>query len=159
MLGTYEYPDFPMDSETFKIQNGQHIPGETINTYLKAYAKKFGIIDKIRSSHKVFVAEHQETAEGGWILTVSNANKEETKVFARRLIVATGMTSEPWLPHFEGQESFGGRIFHGKYFQQNADTLKTAKTVTVFGATKFAWDAVYAYATAGVKVNWIVRCK
>ncbi|CCF38219.1 hypothetical protein CH063_09361 [Colletotrichum higginsianum] len=159
LLGTYEYPDFPMDSETFNIQPGQHIPGETIHAYIKAYADKFGIADKVRSSRKVLVAEHQETAEGGWVLTVLNANKEESKVFARRLIVATGMTSEPWLPHFEGQESFGGRIFHGKHFQQNADTLKTASTVTVFGGTKFAWDAVYAYATAGVKVNWVIRCR
>ncbi|OHE99997.1 hypothetical protein CORC01_04644 [Colletotrichum orchidophilum] len=157
MLGTYEYPDFPMDSETFHIKPGQHIPGETINVYLKAYADKFGITDKIRSSHKVLVAEHQETSEGGWFLTVSNAKDEETQVFARRLIVATGLTSEPWLPHFDGQESFGGRIFHGKHFQQNVDTLKTAKVVTVFGGTKFAWDAVYSYATAGVKVNWVIR--
>lgn len=155
----FEYPDFPMDSETFNIHPRQHIPGETVNKYIKAYAEKFGIADKIRSSHKVLTAEHQETVEGGWILTVSNASGEETKVFARHLIIATGLTSEPWLPHFEGQESFGGKIFHGKDFQKNADTLTTAKTVTIFGSTKFAWDAAYAYATAGVKVNWIVRCE
>ncbi|KAF4820630.1 FAD-dependent monooxygenase DEP4 [Colletotrichum siamense] len=159
LWGMFEYPDFPMDSETFNIHPRQHIPGETVNKYIKAYAEKFGIADKIRSSHKVLTAEHQETVEGGWILTVSNASGEETKVFARHLIIATGLTSEPWLPHFEGQESFGGKIFHGKDFQKNADTLTTAKTVTIFGSTKFAWDAAYAYATAGVKVNWIVRSK
>ncbi|KAK1496289.1 hypothetical protein CTAM01_08476 [Colletotrichum tamarilloi] len=157
MLGTYEYPDFPMDSKRFNIKPGQHIPGETISIYLKAYADKFGITDKIRSCHKVIVAEHQETSEGGWFLTVANSQNGEIRVFARRLIIATGLTSEPWLPHFDGQESFGGRIFHGKYFQQNADTLETANTVTIFGGTKFAWDAVYSYATAGVKVNWIIR--
>ncbi|KAK1545110.1 hypothetical protein CPAR01_02612 [Colletotrichum paranaense] len=157
MLGTYEYPDFPMDSKRFNIKPGQHIPGETISIYLKAYADKFGITDKIRSCHKVIVAEHQETSEGGWFLTVANSQNGEIRVFARRLIIATGLTSEPWLPHFDGQECFGGRIFHGKYFQQNADTLETAKTVTIFGGTKFAWDAVYSYATAGVKVNWIIR--
>lgn len=159
MLGTYEYPDFPMESKRFHIKPGQHIPGETISVYLKAYADKFGITDKIRSCHKVIVAEHQETSEGGWFLTVADSKDEKVRVFARRLIIATGLTSEPWLPHFDGQESFGGRIFHGKYFQQNADTLETAKTVTIFGGTKFAWDAVYSYATAGVKVNWVIRCK
>ncbi|KAJ0326589.1 hypothetical protein COL5a_006776 [Colletotrichum fioriniae] len=146
-----------MESKRFNIKPGQHIPGETISLYLKAYADKFGITSKIRSSHKVLVAEHQETSEGGWFLTVTNSKDEEIRVFSRRLIVATGLTSEPWLPHFDGQESFGGRIFHGKYFQQNADTLETAKTVTIFGGTKFAWDAVYSYATAGVKVNWVIR--
>lgn len=148
-----------MDTETFGVHPREHIPGEIVCRYINAYAQKFGIADKVRSGHKVVTAEHQETVEGGWVLTVRDKNQEEKKVFARRLIIATGLTSEPWLPHFEGQESFGGKIFHGKHFQQNADTLETAKTVTIFGATKFAWDAVYAYGTAGVKVNWIVRCK
>ncbi|KAF6800309.1 flavin-binding monooxygenase-like family protein [Colletotrichum sojae] len=157
LLGTFEYPDFPMDTETFGVHPREHVPGETVARYITAYAKKFAIADKVRSGHKVVAAEHQDTVEGGWVLTVLDPSQEEKKVFTRRLIIATGLTSEPWLPHFEGQESFGGKIFHGKHFQQNADTLKTAKTVTIFGATKFAWDAAYAYATAGVKVNWIVR--
>lgn len=158
--GTYEYPDFPMDPDTFDIRPGQHLPGQTINKYLKAYAAKFGIADLIRLNSKVTVAEHQETAEGGWILTVVRSGDQaevETKVFARRLIVATGLTSDAFLPHFEGQETFGGKIFHGKHFRQNKDTMEPGKTVTVFGGTKFAFDAVYAYASAGVKVNWVIR--
>ncbi|KAL6359944.1 hypothetical protein LRP88_05640 [Fusarium phalaenopsidis] len=156
LLGGYEYPDFPMDSATFNIQPGEHIPGGVINAYLKAYAVKFGIIDLIRVKTKVLVAEHQDTAEGGWVLTVAGS-KEETKVYTRRLIIATGLTSEAFLPHFDGQEVFGGKIFHGKYFLQNKDTIQAGKSVTVFGGTKFAWDAVYAYVTAGVKVNWVIR--
>lgn len=159
LLGTYEYPDFPMDSARFGVKAGEHIPGEVINTYLKAYATNFGIDSRIRLNTKVVTAEHQDTAEGGWILTIAaGPGATETKVFARRLIVATGLTSEPFLPHFAGQETFGGRIFHSKQFKQNKDTLQTAKSVTVFGATKFGWDAVYAYATAGVKVDWVIRC-
>lgn len=159
LWGTYEYPDFPMDTATFGVKKDEHIPGEVINNYLKAYAAKFGIADKIRLQTKVIVAEHQDTPEGGWILTVTDSEQRETKVFARRLIIASGLTSEAFLPHFEGQESFGGRIFHGKDFKKNGDTVQNAKSVTVFGATKFAWDAVYAYATAGVEVNWVIRCE
>lgn len=158
LLGTFEYPDFPMDSATFNIKRDEHIPGATINAYLNAYAAKFGLNDLIRVKTKVLVAEHQDTAEGGWVLTVAGSNKEETKVYARRLIIATGLTSEAFLPHFDGQEVFGGKIFHGKYFLQNKDTIQAGKSVTVFGGTKFAWDAVYAYVTAGVKVNWVIRC-
>ncbi|KAI8692453.1 hypothetical protein NCS56_00002100 [Fusarium sp. Ph1] len=124
LLGTYEYPDFPMDSATFNIKPA-----------------KFGINDLIRVKTKVLVAEHQDTAEGGWVLTVASSKKEETKVCARRLIIATGLTSEAFLPHFDGQE----------------DTIQAGKSVTVFGGTKFAWDAVYAYIMAGVKVNWVIR--
>lgn len=158
LLGTFEYPDFPMDSATFGVNPGEHIPGEVINTYLKAYAEKFGIARLVRLESKVVVAEHQDTDEGGWILTVAHPDQDRTKLYARRLIIASGLTSEAFLPHFSGQETFGGRIFHGKHFLQNSDTLKTAKSVTIFGGTKFAWDAVYSYATAGVKVNWVIRC-
>ncbi|KAJ8121622.1 hypothetical protein O1611_g10054 [Lasiodiplodia mahajangana] len=158
LLGTYEYPGFPMSPERFDVKVGQHMSGQAINTYLKAYAKESGVSDLIHLNTKVVSAEHQETKDGGWVLTLDAPGPGATKkVFAKQLILATGLTSEPFLPHFEGQEVFGGRIFHGKDFQQNSDTLKTAKAVTVFGATKFAWDAAYAYATSGVKVNWVIR--
>jgi cation diffusion facilitator CzcD-associated flavoprotein CzcO len=154
MLGTYEYPDFPMDSATFGVQPGQHIPGAVTHKYLTAYAEKFDILDKIRLNTKVLTAEHQEdSAEGGWILTLDGGKS----IFARKLVVATGLTSDAFLPDFAGQEDFGVPLFHSKDFLQHADTLETAKTVTVFGGTKSAWDAVYAYATRGVKVNWVMR--
>ncbi|KAK3938149.1 FAD/NAD(P)-binding domain-containing protein [Diplogelasinospora grovesii] len=154
MLGTYEYPDFPMDTETFGVKPGQHIPGTVMHEYLSKYAEKFGIADKIRCSTKVLSAEHQDGAEGGWVLTADGADK---KIFARKMILATGLTSEPFLPEFEGQSEFGATIFHGKDFLQHADTLDTAKSVTVFGGTKSAWDAVYAYGSKGIKVDWVIR--
>jgi cation diffusion facilitator CzcD-associated flavoprotein CzcO len=154
-----------MDSGTFAVKKGEHMTGGAINAYLKAYAKEFGIADLIHLNTKVIVAEHQEgTASGGWVLTVASPNdKDDAKVFAhqvfaRRLILATGLTSEAFLPHFEGEEKFGGPIFHGKGFQQHRDTLETAKSVTVLGGSKLCWDAVYAYATAGVQVDWVIRC-
>lgn len=163
LLGTYEYPDFPMTSDKFDVKPGKHITGDVINTYLKAYAEHFKINHLIHLNTKIVTAEHQNTDAGGWILTLAHTDDKIQegmgKVFAKRLILATGLTSEPFLPRFDGQDVFGGRVFHGKHFHQHRDTLKTAKAVTVFGATKFGWDAVYAYATAGVKVNWVIRCR
>lgn len=148
-----------MDTETFGVKTRQHIPGRVLHAYLEAYAAHFGLNDLIRLSTKVTAAEHQETAQGGWVLTIVDSNQAETKVFARKMIIATGLTSEAFLPHFDGQETFGGKVFHGKHFLQNKDTIQPGNSVTVFGATKFAWDAVYTYATAGVKVDWVIRCK
>jgi cation diffusion facilitator CzcD-associated flavoprotein CzcO len=163
LLGTYEYPDFPMTTAQFHVQPGKHIPGTVLHDYLKAYAAKFGIAEHIRLRTRVLSAEHQDAAEGGWVLTTATSNADENheqkRIKARRLIVATGLTSEPFLPHFEGQETFGGRIFHGKHFQQNRDTLDTAKSAVVLGGSKFAWDAAYAYATAGVQTHMIIRCE
>ncbi|KXX75487.1 Indole-3-pyruvate monooxygenase YUCCA2 [Madurella mycetomatis] len=157
MLGTYEYPDFPMD-ESFGIRTGEHMPGEVMHKYLTKYAEKFGFLDKIRHQTSVLTAEHQDGAEGGWILTVQDGDaKTQYKIFARKLTLATGLTSQSFLPHIEGQEEFGVPLFHSKDFVKYADTLDSAKTVTVFGATKSAWDAVYAYASKGVKVDWVIR--
>ncbi|ORY56341.1 uncharacterized protein BCR38DRAFT_402501 [Pseudomassariella vexata] len=160
LLGMYEYPDFPMDTETFGVKPGEFIPGPVCHKYLTKYAEKFDIIDKIRCGNEVESAEHQEN--GGWILTVlsdvtDGATPKETKILAKKLVVATGLTSQPFLPHIDGQESYGAPLFHCKDFLQHADTLDKAKRATVFGGTKSAWDAVYAYATKGVKVDWVIR--
>ncbi|KAI1483450.1 FAD/NAD(P)-binding domain-containing protein [Daldinia eschscholtzii] len=157
LLGTYEYPDFPMSTDRFGVKPGQHIPAEVIYTYLEAYAEEFGIKKFIRLETRVVTAEHQDTEDGGWILTIKKWNQQETaRIFAHKLVVATGLLSEPFMPKFNGQEQFGGKIFHSKDFPKNMDTLK-AKSVTVLGAGKAGWDAVYQYASAGVKVNWVIR--
>ncbi|KAM0322169.1 hypothetical protein ACHAQA_009658 [Verticillium albo-atrum] len=156
MLGTYEYPDFPMDTETFGVKPGQFIPGPVVHRYLTKYAERFDILGRVRCEHKVISAEKQPG--GGWLLTVQ-ATKDvvESQILAKKLVLATGLTSEAFLPEFDGQETFGAPIFHVKDFAQNAYTLETASSVTVFGGTKSAWDMVYAHATKNVKVDWVIR--
>ena len=161
LLGTFEYPDFPMDTNSFGVKSGQHIPGEVIQAYQEAYARKFGILDSVRLNTKVISAEH--SPEGGWLIVVRPSTDEQSKepldsaIFTKRLIIATGVHSEPFMPHIRGQESFGKPLFHAKAFRQHLDTIDPLKRVTVFGGTKFAWDAVYAYALAGAQVDWIIR--
>lgn len=166
LLGTFEYPGFPMDTATFGVSRGQHPTAQAVYAYHKAFAERNGILGLVRCSTSVVSAEHQ--VDGGWILVVcpvadSDPKKvqgKETTISARRLIVATGLVSEPFMPHIKGQEVFGRPLFHSKEFLKYAgnpiDTEKT-KRVTVFGGSKSAWDAVYAYGTAGVKVDWVIR--
>lgn len=156
MLGTFEYPDFPMSSDVFGVQPGEHMSGEVMCKYLTRYAEEFGIIDRIRHRSVVLTAEHQDGSEGGWVLTVQHDNRQH-QILARKLVVATGLTSEPFLPQIAGQAAFGAPVFHSRDFAQYADTLGSARSVTVFGGTKSAWDVVYAYASQGVKVNWVIR--
>lgn len=161
LLGTYEYPDFPMTTERFGVKPREHPPGSVILEYMEAYTEEFGFKKCIRLNTKVVSAEH--LPEGGWIIgtrkTGDDESAEPTKVSARRLIVATGLTSEPFMPHIQGQKDFNRPLFHIKDFLKNKDTIDTDKRVTVFGGNKSAWDAVYAYGTRGVKVDWVIRCK
>ncbi|ERT01079.1 hypothetical protein HMPREF1624_02317 [Sporothrix schenckii ATCC 58251] len=186
MLGTYEYPDFPMDTATYGVKPGEHIPGAVVHKYLADYAAHFGVAAHVRTNTKVVSAEmRDEAAGGGWTLTLEGrvdgkATTTTTTLVARKLIVATGLTSEPFLPHIAGEESFGAPLFHSRDFLQHADTLDVAtegstaeteaaataaaaaaaaapKRVAVFGGTKSAWDMVYAYAAKGIEVEWIIR--
>jgi cation diffusion facilitator CzcD-associated flavoprotein CzcO len=152
LVGTYEYSDFPMDEETWGVKPGQHIPGKVVHDYLTKYAEKFNVLQKVRFNSKVESVERGK--EGGWLLKIG---QRPGLILAKKLIVATGMTSQAFLPTFEGQESFGLPLFHIKDFLQHAKTLETIKTVTILGATKSAWDAVYAYASKGLDVNWVIR--
>lgn len=160
-LGTYEFPDFPMSTEVFGVKPREHIPGQVVHKYLVKVAEEFDIADKIRYSTRVISAE-QNTSSGGWIVKSAkdvNGSLEgsESTILARKLIVASGLTSEPFLPNFEGQSLFGKPIFHGKDFAQHAEVVETAKGVTIFGGGKTGWDAVYAHASKGVHVDWVIR--
>jgi cation diffusion facilitator CzcD-associated flavoprotein CzcO len=158
MVGTYEYSDFPMDEETYGVKPGEHIPGPVLHRYLSNYAQHFGFYNKIQFQTTVISAEHQ--SDGGWLLSCSTKQGESQKLstlFSAKMIVAAGLTSEPFLPKFPGEENFEARLFHSKDFLQNADTLNTAKNVLVLGATKSAWDVAYAYAVKGIKVNMLIR--
>lgn len=152
MLGTYQYSDFPMDGEAWGVKPGQHIPGHVVHEYLTKYAEKFGVLQRIRFNCVVKSVERNE--EGGWLLTT---NGQPRLVKARRLAIATGMTSQAFLPTFKGQDLFGVPLFHSKDFAEKRKVLETAKKVTVLGGGKSAWDAVYANASRGVEVDWVIR--
>ncbi|KAJ6151337.1 hypothetical protein N7470_007931 [Penicillium chermesinum] len=155
MLGTYEFSDFPMDEETFGVQAGQHIPGDMVQRYMEEYAKHFGFSQLIRVRHQVESAK--KNLDGTWQLTVLHDSKSKT-LDTKKLIVATGITSQAYLPTFMGQESFDAPIFHCRDLRQHEfQILQTGQRVTVFGGTKSAWDAAYACATSGMKVDWVIR--
>jgi hypothetical protein len=130
LLGTYEYPDFPMDTETYGVKPGEHIPGHVVHRYLAMYAEKFGIADKILLGHRVVSAEHQPG--GGWMLTVKVAGVgsipgepggEETMILARKLVVATGLTSDAFLKHCSTDRSSMLRICSDMWMEDTNRSL------------------------------------
>lgn len=140
--------------ESYGVKPGQHIPGHVLHTYLKNYAAKFDLVERIRFQTKVETVERREGE--GWLLTVSSSG-QQGQVLAEKLIIATGLTSEPFVPAFQGDHNFNPPIFHCRDFPSHAKSLKTAESVAVFGGTKSGWDTAYAYARAGVEVNMVIR--
>ncbi|TAQ90274.1 hypothetical protein B7494_g1449 [Chlorociboria aeruginascens] len=158
LLGTYEYSDFPMDPQVYGVKPGQHIPGPVLHRYLSDYAQKFDIFRRIQFNTNVESAEHQDG--GGWIIAVCRTDThklERQKLFARKLIIATGMTSDPIHPMFRGVDEFGAPLFHFKHMPQHINDLASTQRVSVFSGGKAAWDAVYLNASNGRKVDWVIR--
>jgi cation diffusion facilitator CzcD-associated flavoprotein CzcO len=157
MLGTYEYPDFPMDTDTYGVKAGQHVPGHVIHRYLSDYAKKTGVFSRTRFDTKVLEAS-KATNDEGWVLGTDN--NDLLSISTRKLVVATGLTSTPFIPTFTGADIFveSGLLIHSRDFNRHTDRLfNKASSVTVLGGSKSAWDVAYACATRNVPVNLVIR--
>ncbi|KAL3492446.1 hypothetical protein BJX62DRAFT_236264 [Aspergillus germanicus] len=175
-LGSYEYSDLSMRATVPDlVKPHEHISGRAVHEYLKAYVEKLGIRDKIRLNCRVESVEYVEADGGGkeWIVrcTTATAGGQQPKkscIWARKLILATGLTSQPRIPTFVDQDSFDAPLFHVKEFAHYQETLFTKTSantedhndrapIAVLGGSKSAFDAVYACASNGHYVNWIIR--
>ncbi|KAK5991484.1 FAD-dependent monooxygenase DEP4-like protein [Cladobotryum mycophilum] len=156
--GTFEYSWYPLTTEEFGVQPGQHIPAHVVQKYLQPVTERFDLVSRIRFGVKVISAAAEEGSRG-WLLRTESAAGIET-ISCTKLIVATGVTSIPRIPDIPGSDEFQGPVIAYKDLTQvdKSAFIKGAslETVTVIGGSKSAHDAVYWSAIAGEKVNWVV---
>ena len=153
MIGTYEYPDFPM-SEMYGVGPFEHIPAAALHRYLTDFAKQFGVFERIHFNTTVETVTPNKS--DGWTLTVTGP-KEQHTVETAKIILATGLTSTPNMPMYQGAESFGAPLFHSKDFCKEAPKLKDIKHAVVVGGAKSAFDVSYAMIEAGATVDMVIR--
>ena len=161
MLGTYEYSDFPMIGEnSFGVKPGEHIPGNVVHSYLKKFAQTFSIYDQCRFGEEVKTAmkiSSENDGDGGWLLTIQRTDGSYT-LRTRRLVMATGLYSTPFLPKIVGAEDTKMDVIHSLNLLQHSENLfANSKNVAVFGGTKSAWDPAYIFASKGIHVDMIIR--
>lgn len=154
MIGTYEYPDFPMLESRYGVKHNTHIPGTVLNQYLTDFAHHFGFFDKIQ--FKTNVDSIEPTSDDTWKLFLRNTSGTRT-VIAKKLILATGLTSTPNMPTYKGQENLGAPLFHAKEFCARAPELKDVQNSVVVGGAKSAFDVAYAQVQAGSTVDLVIR--
>ncbi|KAL8902853.1 MAG: hypothetical protein Q9207_004342 [Kuettlingeria erythrocarpa] len=179
-LGTFEFTDFDiLDVCPGAIKKGQHIPGEVAYEYLFEYAKKFDLLKRVRLGCKVLTAEHLSSgADGGWSITVipslgditipkvdsgdltTISSAQTVTLTASKLLVCTGLTSTPLPISLPGSSSYIPPLLNSNGFRRQATDLFSSPTinqVAISGGGKSAYDAVYAFASRGKKVTWIIR--
>ncbi|KAL4876753.1 hypothetical protein BJY04DRAFT_231362 [Aspergillus karnatakaensis] len=156
--GSYHLSDYPMFMAGCVQGRQIHIPGERVHAYFAELAGHLGIVSRLKLSTRVTGAEMDE--DGVWnvsLVTVKRADKSVEVVRAKKLVVATGLTSKPYIPDIQGSERFGGLILHSKQLKAQAEELAQCKRVAVVGGNKSAWDVCYTAAREGAQVDMIIR--
>ncbi|KAL7760763.1 hypothetical protein ACKLNR_007298 [Fusarium oxysporum f. sp. zingiberi] len=159
VVGTYEFSDFPLVTEKYGIEKGQHIPGEVVHAYLSDFCQTFGLMSRIQFSTRVESATLLPNGEWEVAFTTSTTETESRgTLIATKLVLATGLTSQPFMPPLPGKDVFKGLVFHAKDFKKRARELSDMKTVVVIGGNKSAWDVCYSSATRfGAQAHMVMR--
>jgi cation diffusion facilitator CzcD-associated flavoprotein CzcO len=153
--GGYEFSDFPMDPRgRYGLKHDQHIPGTVMYQYLHDFADHF---DLTRRTQLLCRAHDVERLPDDTWLVRYTSPEGERQLHTRKLVIATGLTTRPFVPYFEGQESFARPIAHVKEQAAHDKLLIDAKDVVVLNATKSAYDVAHACAKRGIPVHFIVR--
>jgi hypothetical protein len=159
VYGSYEFSDFPMNPEKYGAKPVGHIPGNVVHAYFCDVVAHYGIDSHLRLETKVQSATLQE--DGRWFIKLETINESQQHIVmtivAVKLVLATGITSEPHIPIFPGQEDFGMPILHSKQLKSRADDIASRKKVAVLGGNKSAWDVCYSAATSGSRVHMVIR--
>ncbi|KAK3620992.1 hypothetical protein LTR22_025381, partial [Elasticomyces elasticus] len=86
----------------FGVKEGEYLPGTVLPDYLAEYAKHWNIYERVRFKKKALETDKVEDGNG-WHLTVSSPAGQDTLV-TKKLIVVTGLTSQPQALQVKGQD-------------------------------------------------------
>jgi cation diffusion facilitator CzcD-associated flavoprotein CzcO len=103
----------------------RYAPQAEIQTYLEDVARKYGVLDRVRTGTEVTEARWDEE-RGKWSVETSAGSHE-----ADVLLTACGQLSVPAVPPLAGLDSFEGPAFHTAQWRHDVDL--TGKRVAVIG--------------------------
>lgn len=133
------------------------IPGMGVHRYLCEAVKVFGIEQFLRLGWKVQSARLKEDTTWEVIYTSSKSPSVEKTVQTHKLVVATGLASEPYMPDLSGREQFKGVLMHSKELKSRSKELAAARNVVVLGGNKSAYDVCYQVAQSGGVAHMVLK--
>lgn len=130
-----EFADYSFE-EHFGKQIASYPPRAVLFDYIQGRVEKAGVRDWIRFETTVRWVEKTET---GFNVTVCHLPEDHTYTeHFDHVIVATGHFSTPNVPHFDGFDTFKGRVLHAHDFR---DAMEFAdKDVLIVGTSYSAED-------------------
>ncbi|KAL6652035.1 hypothetical protein ACP70R_010960 [Stipagrostis hirtigluma subsp. patula] len=167
---SYRFSDFPWPADTELFPRHDQVVA-----YLVAYARRFGVLERVRFGSRVVAAEYAGVPEeqvaawerwagngeafgdgsGEWLLTVHHRGSEATQVYRFDFLILCigrygGVAHTPTFPPNRGPEVFRGRVLHSMEYSgmDAAAELIRGKRVAVVGSGKSAFDTVAECAAA-----------
>ena len=147
----FEFSDFAFDDGLSAWP-----PAADVFAYLRAYADRFGVAQRIRFGHEVVSVA---AAGDGWAVVARPAGGGE-RVAERydRVVVSSGIFDRPVLPSVPGREAFeaaGGTVVHSAHCTDPA--LLSGRRVLIVGIQKTATDLAVFAAEHGSRVDMAYR--
>jgi len=126
----YGLPDWPWPPGT-----PLYPPAKEVTSYLREYARHFGIFDCIRFNTRVLQAT--PGCQGRWTIeSVSETGRESEEYDF--FIMAPGMFNLPGIPDWPGMENFEGDVIHSSQF--HATSQIKDRHVAIVGFSRSAMD-------------------
>lgn len=108
-----------------------------IRDYVQAFARDFGLNEKIRTNANVVHAEPVDSEAGRyWRVTLESGEVNDY----RGIVVATGAQWDPFIPEIPGLDGFEGRAIHSAEYLETGEFV--GKRVLVVGAGNSGVDIV-----------------
>lgn len=96
---------------------------EQVIAYLETYARQFQLEPRLRQR---FTAAR--FVDGAW-----HVETQDTHYAASNLVIATGYNRVPYLPHWQGEESFRGTVLHSSQYRNGREFQGQRVLVVGFG--------------------------
>ncbi|CAM3018250.1 4-hydroxyacetophenone monooxygenase [Mycobacterium intermedium] len=102
-----------------------------LQDYFARVMDKHGLAERVRWNTEVLAADWDDD-DGVWRVSLRSADGRLSTVNARAVITAVGQLNRPYIPQFDGADSFSGPAFHSAAWDHSVDL--TGKRVALIGA-------------------------
>ena len=117
-----------------------------LQDYFTRVMDKHALAEHVRWRTEVVSAEWSDD-DGMWSVSLRSADGETSTVRARAVITAVGQLNRPYIPEFDGADTFEGPSFHSAAWDHSVDL--TGKRVALVGAGASGFQIAPAIAGPG----------
>ena len=160
-VGFAEFSDAPMPRPPEEDLYYEFFKAKHTTQYLENYTTSHSYEGQSIRERIQFGTEVRSMyrTDGKWVISTTNVDSQASGVIrSTKLVVASGLTSQPLMPALAGADKFKGPIIHQEKFG-SSKILKSPKiqNICVTGGGKSSADMIYEAVVAGKTVTWILK--